>query len=286
MRYIDINRLEIPAQQINWETIKARHFQVMIGMSIEDRKRYINSNPDWNLFQGAMLNISNNKCWYSEGPIGNNDFEVDHFRPKNRARNHDGSVIKTNGYWWKSYDWDNYRLTGALANKRRRDRLIDNADVKGKGDYFPLDLINGNIANDEGLLGCELPLLLDPTNIYDVTLLSFDEKGNAIPATIFDDEITRVKLSIYYYHLDLEQLNTERKIAWDDCVLEIKDAKTAIDNSANIAAKRAMMEKCFRDLMRLVNDNNRPYTCVRKACLQVYAELDGYNWLKNLVRNL
>ena len=29
------------------------------------------------------------KCWYSEAPIGNGIFEIDHFRPKNRARQDD-----------------------------------------------------------------------------------------------------------------------------------------------------------------------------------------------------
>ena len=286
MRFIDISKLKVTADAIGWDATRAAHFVAMQGLTIPQRKEYINNHPEWNQFQPAMLGLSNNKCWYSEGPIGNNDFEVDHFRPKNKAVNDDGSVIKQNGYWWKAYDWDNYRLTGALANKRRRDRLNQSDEVKGKGVYFPLDLINGAIADDEGKLGCELPLLLDPTRHYDVSLLTFDEKGDAIPATTEAHEIKRVKLSVLYYHLDLEQLSKERKIAWDDCVVEIEDAKQAIDDSPNVAAKTEMMEKCFKDLKKIVAENDRPYTSVRKSCLMTYSELSGYYWLKNLVRTL
>ncbi|SFW80305.1 HNH endonuclease family protein [Chitinophaga sancti] len=286
MRYIDITKLREKAIEINWDSIRGAHLLAMQGMSEKDRKEYINNHPDWNQFQAAMLSLSHNKCWYSESQIGNSDFEVDHFRPKNHAKNHDKAIIKENGYWWKAYDWDNYRLTGALANKRRRDRLKENAEVKGKGTYFPLDLINGAIAEDESPIGCEVPLLLDPTNEYDVTLLSFDEKGEPIPASQDQYEVNRVTLSILYYHLDLDQLNIERKIAWDDCVVEINDAKKAIDESPNIAAKSLMMAKCFKGLRRLVKENDRPYTCVRKACLFVYSELDGYNWLKDFIRTL
>jgi hypothetical protein len=286
MRFIDINKLKTAADTIKWATLRAAHFKAMQSLTTTQRKVYINTHQDWNQFQSAMLALSDCKCWYSEGPIGNNDFEVDHFRPKNKAVNYDGTITKQNGYWWKAYDWDNYRLTGALANKRRRDRLKKSDDVKGKGVYFPLDLINGSIADDEGNLSCELPLLLDPTKHYDVSLLTFDEKGVAIPATNEDLEINRVKLSVLYYHLDLEQLEKDRKIAWDDCVTQIEDAKQAIDNSPNIAAKTLMIEKCFKDLKKLVTENNRPYTSVRKACLMTYSEITGYHWLKNLVRTL
>jgi hypothetical protein len=292
MRYIDNSKLEQTAIDINWNAVRQGHIDNMANLSIAERKVYITGHPDWNQFQPSMLSLSHNKCWYSEAPIGNGDFEVDHFRPKNKSKQKvdytdvkSKSVVhKENGYWWKAYDWDNYRLAGALANKLRRDRLGDCEDVKGKGDYFPLDMVFGRVANDEELLGCEEPILLDPTNPVDVTLLTFD-KGIPIPATIDDDEIERVKQSIFYYHLDLDQLNTARKIVWDDCVDQIKDAKESIDNSSH-AEKRAMMKKCFKELRKLVDSERKSYTSTAKACLMVYSELDGYSWLKNLVRTL
>jgi hypothetical protein len=294
MRFINLSKLRDTADNLGWDAIKQRHVEKLKPMSPAEKKEYINKNPDWNLFQADMLALSHNKCWYSEGPIGNNDFEVDHFRPKNCAKYkqaynliYKGNIItsKPNGYWWLAYDYNNFRLTGALANKLRRDRLGENNEVKGKGEYFPLDLVNGKIADDEGVLSVEEPILLDPTNAYDVSLLSFD-KGIAIPATTIEEEIDRVLQSIYYYHLDLEQLNTARKIVWNDCVDQIEDAKKAIDEALNYPEKKRMMAKCFRELRKLTDSETRSYTAVAKSCLAVYAQLTGYHWLKDIVRTI
>ncbi|TGV03346.1 hypothetical protein [Flavivirga rizhaonensis] len=293
MRYIDISKIENTVEQLNWGAIRQAHFKAMDGLSVADRKKYITEHPDWNQLQPAMLGLSHNKCWYSEAPIGNGDMEVDHFRPKNKSKQKidytdpksKSTVHKENGYWWLSYDWDNYRLSGALANKLRRDRLGDCDDVKGKGDYFPLDLNVGRIANDEENIACEETILLDPTNPVDVCLLTFD-KGIPVPATNDGDDIERVKQSIFYYHLDLDQLNTARKIVWDDCVEQLKDAKESIDNSQTSAEKKLMMKKCFREIRKLVDSERRAYTSTAKACLMVYSELSGFPWLKDLVRTL
>ena len=293
MRYIDISKLESTAIELDWDTLKKGHIAAMQSKSVKARKKYINDNPIWNKFQPAMLALSHNKCWYSEAPIGNNDFEIDHFRPKNRSKQkidyinpQSKSIVnKANGYWWKAFDWDNFRLAGALANKLRRDRLGDCEDVKGKGDYFPLDLTLGRVAKDNEDLGCEEVILLDPTNPSDVCLLTFD-KGIPVPATTDIEEIDRVKQSIYYYHLDLDQLNTARKIVWDDCVDNIKDAKNSIDNSKTLSEKKKMVAKCYKELRKIVDSERKSYTSTAKACLMVYSEINGYSWLKNLVRTL
>lgn len=294
MRYIDTSTLDEVAESLGWDAIKKKHMAAIVGKSVAERKEYIKTNTDWNLFQKHMLALSHNKCWYSEAPIGNGDLEVDHFRPKSKSKQkvdylnpRSLSVVhKENGYWWKAYDHDNYRLAGALANKLRRDRLVDCEDVKGKGDYFPLDTTSGRVADDNGDLSCEIPILLDPTNPFDVGLLTFD-KGIPIPATTDTDEIDRVKQSIFYYHLDLDQLNTARKIVWDDCVEQIKDAKKNIDGAkTNPALVREMVKKCFKELRKMVDSERKSYTSTAKSCIMVYSELDGYSWLKNLVRTL
>lgn len=286
MRYRDINLLKNTADQVNWGNTKNNHYIAFKGLSSEQRKKYITNNPDWNVFQKKMLEISHNKCWYSEAPIGSSDFEVDHFRPKNCSKNHDSKILKENGYYWKAYDWENYRLSGGLINKRRRDRLNPLDEVKGKGDYFPLDLKNGRAANDEESTSCELPILLDPSKRYDVSLLTFDENGEPIPASDDQEEIFRAEKSIFFYHLDLEQLSMARKIVWDDCVSQIRDAKLAIDDSPTLATKRIMIDKCYNELAKLLDDEKRAFTSVAKACILLHAELDGYIWLKNLARTL
>lgn len=293
MRYIDNNKFKQVAEEIGWDAIRQSHLDSIAGLPVQERKAYITNHPDWNVLQPGMLALSHNKCWYSEAPIGNGDLEVDHFRPKNKAKQKvdytnpksKSIVHKKDGYWWKAYDWDNYRLAGALANKRRRDRLKDCEDVGGKGDYFPLNLENGRVANDQENLSCEDPILLDPLNAVDVSLLTFD-KGVPVPATTDDEDIDRVMQSIYYYHLDLDQLNRDRRIVWEDCVEHINDSKNSIDNSQTAHEKRALLTKCFKELRKLVDSERRAFTSTAKACMMVYAELDGYSWLKHLVRTL
>lgn len=294
MKFIDINKLGETAKAIGWDAIEKNHLTKMKALTPKPRKAYIKANPDWNKFQPAMMALSNNKCWYTEAPAGNNDLSIEHFRPKNKAyysedfKDPNGNIVitKPNGYWWKAYSWDNYRLTGTYSNIRRSDRLNPDG-VKGKGNFFPLDLKDvGKIANDEEALGCEIPILLDPTVEEDVGLLTFDENGEAISAGANSYEHDRVLQSIFYYHLDLDQLQKERVMAWKDCEKEIKAAKQAIDDAPDERARRIMVGTSLKKIKEYIKNEDRPYSAVIRACVMLYAELDGYNvWLKRFVRS-
>ena len=292
MRYIDRNRFREAVEAYGWEAIKQAQHDAMNGMTIMQKKEYIRNHPEWNQLQTIMLRLSNNKCWYSEAPIGNADFEVDHFRPKSSAKEKfdykdpksKSRVLKENGYWWLAYEWSNYRLSGGLANKRRRDRLGDCEDVHGKGDYFPLDCNGvGRIANDEENTNCEVPILLDPLCQEDVSLMTFDSNGEVISAGLNDYEHERVLQSIFYYHLDLEQLNKERLMAWNDCERELLEIKELIDSAPDERARRITVASCFKRLTDYVKNPDRPYTSAVKACIRVYSKLDGFNWLECFV---
>ncbi|WP_339924209.1 hypothetical protein [uncultured Cyclobacterium sp.] len=292
MRYIDRNRFREAVEANGWEAIKQAQLNAMNGMTIPQKKEYIRNHPEWNQLQPTMLGLSNNKCWYSEAPIGNGDFEVDHFRPKSSAKEKidytdpksKSRVLKANGYWWLAYEWSNYRLSGGLANKRRRDRLGDCEEVHGKGDYFPLDCSDvGRIANDEENTNCEIPILLDPLCQEDVSLLTFDSNGEVISAGLNDYEHDRVLQSIFYYHLDLDQLNKERLMAWNDCERELLEIKELIDSAPDERARRMAVASCFRRLTDYVKNPDRPYTAAVKACIRVHSKLDGFNWLERFV---
>lgn len=294
MRYIDKNKFSEAVNAFGWETIKKTHLDKMEAMTIEQKKQYIKNNADWNKLQPIMLQLSHNKCWYSEAPIGNGDFEVDHFRPKFSSREKinykdpksKSKVLKENGYWWLAYEWTNYRLIGGLANIKRKDRLGKSGEVHGKGEYFPLDCSDvGRIANDEENINCEIPLLLDPFSQEDVSLLTFDSNGEVISAGLSDYEHERVLQSIFYYHLDLEQLNKERQMAWNDCKREILEIKELIDGTApDERARRLAVNSCFSRLTDYVKNLDRPYISTVKACVSVYSNLDGFNWLVRFVR--
>lgn len=292
MRYIDKKAFGEAAERFGWAALKQAQLDLMNGKSLEQKKEHIRHNAAWNSLQPIMLDLSHNKCWYSEAPIGSSDFEVDHFRPKLKSKqkiNYRDSkskniVLKENGYWWLAYEWTNYRLSGGLINKLRRDRLGDCEDVEGKGEYFPLDLTDvGRVANDEENTNCEIPILLDPCNQEDVSLLTFDSNGEVFSAGYTDYENERVLQSIFYYHLDLEQLNKERLMAWKDCEREILEIKESIDSAPDERARRIIVASCLRRLTDYVKNPDRPYTAAVKACVRVYSKLDGFIWLDRFV---
>ncbi len=271
---------------LSWEDIEAKHLSIIKELDSEERKKYISSHSDWNILQKIMIEEFGYKCWYSEAPIGNGEFEIDHYRPKNRARQDDekGIVNKPNGYWWLAYNLDNYRLSGTLANIRRRDRLKDNSEVGGKGDLFPLDLNEGVIATDEGSIFNERPLLLDPIVASDVGLLSFDEDGSVFPNPVIDDEIDsrRAEISIKLYHLDLDQLETQRQQVWQECSRVIEKAYLFYSNSNSREARKLAFSNCVETISKKTN-LKAEFSSVAKVCLNLYKKRRGYSEVLDLL---
>lgn len=286
MRYIPIDEIAVKEEIQNFEIIAANYLQQMTGMSDKKRKEFIKNHVDWNVLQETLYNLSETKCWYSEAPPGAGDYEIDHFRPKNRSKQYDGTILRKNGYWWLAYNWRNYRLAGGLINKRRKDRMGANEEVKGKGDYFPLDIDNGSIiANIGDNLNHELPVLLDPTNLYDVSLITFDKNGQPIlPAGISNVDRFRAEKSIFFYHLDLEQLNYYRSQVWNKCEELLKRIHEAVVAAANEHAKRAILETACADLIELTR-KKAPFSMTAWACIDANTEKYVF-WLKNIKKAL
>ncbi len=305
MRYIDLDKIKIKIKKIkwidvnkkhledllkiepktgdkyiNWEDIEKKHLEVIKKMSASKRKKYIADHPDWNILQKIMIEEYGYKCWYSEAPIGNSELEIDHYRPKNRARQDDEKSIinKNNGYWWLAYNIENYRLSGTLANLRRRDRLKENSEVEGKGDLFPLDLENGKIADDEHSTFCEKPLLLDPIIASDVGLLTYDEDGKIIPNPLIIDAFDkkRTEVSIKLYHLDLDQLETARHQVWLECSSTIENAYHYYNESESIEAKKLALRTCAEIINKRTNLKS-DFSSVAKACVNVYRKREGFS---------
>lgn len=288
MRYINIEELGNKQEVQAFNRLTQSYLQQMQRMTPNERKAFIRDNTIWNMLQEIMYNLSKGKCWYSEAPPGAGDYEIDHFRPKNRSKQFDGTILKPNGYWWLAYDWRNYRLSGALINKRRKDRLGADEEVKGKGDYFPLDITGGSIvAEPNNNLNHELPILLDPTKVYDTSLISFDKNGEPIiPAGLSEDDKFRVEKSIYFYHLDLEQLNQFRAIVWKKCEDELHSINEAVTNAPNPHTKRAILDRACNSLIELTN-KSAPFSKVALACIDSFLERDIFkSWLFHLRRTL
>ncbi len=171
----------------------------------ETRNEIIEKNSKiWGELKEWLLSLSDNKCWFSEARDCINYSEVEHFRPKTIAKDKNGK--KHEGYWWLAFDWENYRVCGDVVNKK-------------KGSFFPLreGSVRGSLSIDYRL---EEPILLDPADPVDPTLLSFDFDGSAIPAAGIIDEwdLERVNYSIKRYNLNAHSvLVDQRKLVWTEC---------------------------------------------------------------------
>lgn len=175
--------------------------------SDDERKRYIDQNSGkWTAIKEALWNLGNNKCWYSEAKIQRDQGHVEHYRPKKDVAKKDHC-----GYWWRAFDWHNYRFSHPTCNTRITDYL--SGKLCGKGTYFPLkdETQRARCKADESN---EIPLLLDPVIPSDTKLICFDtSSGKPIPSIAEDvDEwkYKRAKQSIDYYHLDEGQWIVDR----------------------------------------------------------------------------
>jgi hypothetical protein len=282
MRHIPIEQLANLAEIKEFEKLAEMHLEKLEKMNDAERKDFMRTHTDWNSLQPIFYKLSSSKCWYSEAPPGAGDYEIDHFRPKNRSKQYDGSILHEHGYWWLAYNWRNLRLAGGLINKLRKDRLSSDGEVKGKGDYFPIDVTNGgSLAHRGDNLQNELNILLDPTIEYDVSLITFDKNGEPIvPAGLGILDEFRVVKSIFFYHLDLEQLNYYRSQVWKACEDMLGEIDNTLRQHANEHVRREILRLACKRLGELTN-KEAPYSMTAWACIEANSETYS-SWLKNL----
>jgi hypothetical protein len=85
---------------------------------IEARNKLISDNSShWGEIKQWLLDLSNNKCWFSEARDIFSHMDVEHFRPKLEAKELDGT--KRDGYWWLAFNYRNFREGGFLSNLAR-----------------------------------------------------------------------------------------------------------------------------------------------------------------------
>lgn len=168
-------------------------------------------------FRSWLSNQFHGKCWYSEAQESVSSYHVDHFRPKGRVKDLDGTY--RDGYWWLAFRWENYRISGQLPNVKKRDA-------------FPLSPY-GQPAKpfDDKSLKIEAPILLDPCEEDDASLISFNEGGEATFAGgIDDDDKLRVEKTIEIFGLNTcanGRLVENRAKVWNKCLLAIFDYNNA-----------------------------------------------------------
>lgn len=243
----------------------------------EERKKIIDEHTLWSdsEFKKWLRGLFYDKCWYSEAREVYSFYDVDHFRPKKRVKNLDGT--EREGYWWLTYDWKNYRICGNISNRPNRD---ENGETRGKSDYFPLKE-DSPIANSPSCdIRDENPYLLDPTDPDDPLLLTFNESGKPTPASLEGLwEYIRAEETIRILHLDYPPLVDERKKIWIKCNLLITEienlmlSKMETTSAYNDAALKLKMA----DLRDMASEEAE-LSSTAKACLLS----SGRRWAMNL----
>ena len=207
MRYIDLQQVEA-CKPANWD-VSARGWLATISQAADKSATFKALGSVWSPFKVNFINFFGDKCWYSEVPRINTDFNIDHFRPKGAvkkakktyaSRSVNGLTEKHSGYWWLAFEAKNYRYACQYANQPR--------DNGGKHDYFPLMDETTRIWQSCSLQAHaqEQVQLLDPCNIDDINLISF-EKSPGMAHSRFDptlepEKYRRVQVSAKCYNLN------------------------------------------------------------------------------------
>jgi hypothetical protein len=216
---------------------------------------------EWSLLRTGLWAVGCMKCWYSEAALQEGEGHVEHFRPKGRL-----SGARHAGYWWRAFDWQNFRLAHPTVNLRREDYLTKRK--MGKGSYFPLRHPTRRASNATEEIN-EEPLLLDPVVPSDTLLIYFDEASGA-PRPRFkkqDNEWLhkRADESIEYYHLNEGTWNAKRA----DLMAAVKALCKQLEELA-IAQPRD--ETAYNAKIDKIVTHIGPFSEFSSACLQIVRE--------------
>lgn len=270
MRYIDIRQLQIPKR---WK-IKAKKLtqELHKAKSEDERNTIINKNEIWKELFVPLANLSNGKCWYSEALDVMSDRDVDHFRPKAKAKNiNDIPRVDEEGYWWLCYDFENYRFSSQYSNQLRTDKFNnDKIKASGKWHYFPL-FENSIVAKNKRRCNDEEIMLLDPCDKDDPYLLTFDSTGKAIPnsnALLNENDRRRVLTSIDLYHLDHKPLEEARGRTWNFCQRMIDEMREISTNPDGQSLADKNRVKFLKEEIRRIMDKSEALSATVIACCE------------------
>jgi len=274
MRYIDLSTLS-RALPVNWETRAANALTELTTADPSERASIIDKYSQlWREIAPLLGSLSYKKCWYCESREKRSDKSVDHFRPKRAPIESPGHP----GYWWLTFQWENYRYCCTYCNEKRVDRL--NTTSGGKGSHFPLVDENARAMNDAELRA-ETPVLLDPTTQTDVTLLYFDESGAARPrpeASLQPILYNRASVSVRFYHLDHVDLTEARREVFREIKALVARGFTFYSewNAGNQSSQEGF-EFVINQLRKMVNLESEYSAAARDAILGLRD--DKHPWL-------
>lgn len=258
------------------------------GMNINEARVYIQKEKDkarkkaigdkniWSNLSDLLSKLSNGKCWYCETKEDRSDNPIDHFRPKNKVAECDGHP----GYYWLAFDWRNYRYACTYCNSRRIDINTDG----GKHDHFPLlpPEIWNMCDTDSNV---EKPKLLDPCDIEDNSLLTFNIHGKA--CAINDDESSeeyiRADTSIKLYHLNKKSTCRERKVIYQTVNRLVSTINTLIDQ--DIDGNKEQIKSNKKQLMNMIRYAcpDTKFNSTAKTYLRIYRD---QGWVMDILEKI
>jgi len=227
--------------------------ELLNAITIVEKYNIIDANENlWGELKDFLLEISNDKCWYSESKDSYNHLHVDHFRPKKIAIGLD--KVDYGGYWWLAFQWQNYRVCGGVGNVRKKEKFA----VKSNKANTP----NCNLED-------ETIYFLDPTEEEDTLKLTFDSSGAITPLVTKGWDYERADYTIRNLNLNFKKLKEARKTLWTKCsslVVEIQDLMNQNNVNPSPYRKGQIKEK-LKKLKELV-DKTSPFSATAKACLR------------------
>lgn len=191
-----------------------------------------------------LLAATNQKCAYCELRLtpGQRKGDVEHYRPKARARRMDGKVVKVlregveidhPGYYWLAYEYLNLLPACSACNRRAGDAA--SGMNTGKSDIFPT-LDNRWAARPEDV-ATEQPALLNPWLDDPADHLRFDPDTGRVMGITQRGRITRDLLG-----LNRDGMPEARKKACEDLRRTIHIAVgDAVDRGAASADARTLL---------------------------------------------
>lgn len=289
MKFVSIDSLRAPA---GWSKRQREARDDVNGADTTSRADIIKSHSDvWGDLKSSLAGLSSQKCWYCETQWIRDDGEVDHYRPKRPVY----GVPNHEGYYWLCFEPRNLIFCCKFCNERRIDREKDYTG--GKGSYFPLEDRGVRAFCEADDLINERPLLLDPTDAEDPTLLAFQFDGEAVPSS--DASGTRVdarnylraSTSIELYHLNHTRLVGSRAevCAQVRSLIVRCDADyrryLAFDDTGNLDASNIARE-AYKQTLRQIKEMlepRRPHAGAVSSVVRQEAGSPEREWIKTLL---
>lgn len=227
--------------------------ELLNAKTLDQKHKIIDDNESlWGELKDVLMELSHQKCWYSEAKDTFSYYHVDHFRPKKKALGLDKK--DKGGYWWLAFNWTNYRISGAVGNVNKRDKF---AVYRNKAN------------NPDEVWEDETIYLLDPCNQFDPIKLTFNFNGEARSLYLAGFHKEQAEYSITALKLNYKKLKEARKKVWSDCSLIVSELTNLLDaeSKSPSATRRGKMEILFKQLKELIKPSSE-FSATARACLK------------------